>query len=413
MNARGVWPLIKQSISEWSDDKASQLAAALAYYAAFAIAPLLVIAVAVLGFTISDNEHAKQQVVHYFTQVASGISPKLVRQLVDHASRFGSGLWATIVGVVLTLYGAIYFFSVVQQSLNTIWEVKPRADLPWWRTVLKRLFSMVVVALIALVLLASLGVTTWITSYAKGLIGGGTWGAVATYGTDVLGSLIVYTIVFALVFRLVPDVRIRWSDVWVGAAITAVLFLVGKYGLGFYLSRSSTTSIFGAAGAFAAMLIWVYYSAQIFFFGAEITQVYARRTGTRIMPDDNAMQLRQAEREKLRRKSSPRSEGDQRQQGPALSPPVCEPPTSSKALIAAGGMAAGLLVGAVGWLHGRRDPVRHAKIELAHVRLDKLQSRLDRIDETRLALLKMDFSGRLAEADRRLVDNLRELHRTR
>jgi len=240
-------------------------------------------------------------------------------------------------------------------------------------------------------------------------------------------SLGIYTVLFAAVFKFVPDVKISWRDTWVGGALTAVLFLIGKYGLSFYLSRGSATSVFGAAGSLAALLIWIYYSAQIFFFGAEFTQVYARRMGNKILPDDDAVALDGAERAKAglgeeKTSGSPtrdtpwRDVGLEEAREPARPKKVREMsgPRNGWApqIVAAGGLALGVAAGIAAWLRERHDPVRRARMDLAKWRLDKLESRLSTIQKYDRRAHELDIDRRLSDTASRCYRAQRELHKS-
>jgi membrane protein len=188
-------------------------------------------------------------------------------------------------------------FAALQDSLNTIWEVRPKPDLGWGYTIRIRLFSFAMVIVIAFLLLVSL-----IVSAALSALGGYLGGDAPVWQwLNLAISIVVFTLLFAMMYRFLPDVKVGWHDVWIGAAITALLFSLGKFLIGLYIGRSSLASVYGAAGSLVALLVWVYYSAQIVFLGAEFTQVYARRSGRRIEPSDHAEALpeRQREREGL------------------------------------------------------------------------------------------------------------------
>ncbi len=419
MPAQSKVALLKQAWADFSDDNASRLAAALAYYTIFALAPLLVIAVVVLSFIMRNNGGARDNVVHYFTSTAQGIDPNTIRTMIDKASSHGSGMRATIIAAVITLAGAFGFFTNVQAALNTVWEVKPRPGLGFFTTFKNRILSFLTVGIIAMLLLVSLGVTTWITGFAQNLTGG-MIGKIIAYVVDIVGSLAVYTALFAALYKFVPDVKITWKDVWVGGALTAVLFLIGKYGLSLYLTKGSSTSVFGAAGSLAALLIWVYYSAQILLFGAEFTQVSARSAGAEIVADEDAVALDPHERARLGKESPrpglPQAAADRHAPdfSAARSPerlPTVAPASASRAgtFVAAGGLALGFAMGAAGWLKNRKDPVRQAKLEFARYRLDKVEQRLSTIQRAERRGHELNVERRLADTHHRLNHALREL----
>jgi membrane protein len=289
MNVASMWDLIKATFADWSEDNATRLAAALAYYTAFAIAPLLVIAIAIAGFFLG-REAATNQVG---TQVSSLLGPtagEAVNSMVEAASnRQGSGIVATIIGIVTLLFGASGVFGELQNALNTIWEVATKPNQGFLQTIKQRFFSFAMVAGVGFLLLVSLAVSAALG--AIGQIFGGTEPTLIWKIVNFVISFGVTTLLFALIFKIVPDVKIQWSDVWIGAAATALLFTIGKAALGWYLGRASTTSSYGAAGSFVALLLWVYYTAQIVFLGAEFTQVYAKAYGSKIQPAENAVPL--------------------------------------------------------------------------------------------------------------------------
>jgi membrane protein len=289
MDTASVWNMIKATFADWSEDNATRLAAALAYYTAFAIAPLLVIAIAIAGFFLG-REAATNQISGQVSGLLGQTAGDAVNGMVQAASnRQGSGIIATIIGIATLLFGASGVFGELQNALNTIWEVAPKPNQGIMATIKQRFFSFAMVAGVGFLLLVSL-----IVSAALGAIGHFFGGDNPTLIWSVINFVVsfgVTTLLFALVFKIVPDVKIQWSDVWIGAAATALLFTIGKAALGWYLGQQSTTSAYGAAGSFVALLLWVYYTAQIVFLGAEFTQVYARTYGSKIEPAENAVPL--------------------------------------------------------------------------------------------------------------------------
>lgn len=282
MNLRAAWAIIKGTVKEFQQDNAMTLGAALAYYAIFSIAPLLVIAVGVAGLVLSQ-QGAQQQVAQ---QLQSTIGPRaagVVQSMMASQTRSGS-LTATIVGVVVLLIGASSMFSQIKASLNQIWNVRPKAGRGIWGLALDRLLSLLMVIGIGILLMASMLLTTFISAFYRMISQVIPLPGFAAQAINLLVSLVVVALLFALIFKVLPDVRIRWRNVWAGAFFTAVLFLAGEYLLSLYLGRRGTTSPYGAAGSVVLVLMWVYYSSLILFFGAEFTQVYARQTGSRIEP---------------------------------------------------------------------------------------------------------------------------------
>ena len=279
--AKAVQELLGETVSNWREDKAPQLAAALAYYTAFALSPLLVLAISIAGFVIGDSQQVRAQVVVQVEAAVGQQAAEMVVTLMDNASAGRSGVLAVAIGVAALLLGATGVFGQLQDALNTIWEVEAERRQGIWGLVKRRALSLALVVGMSFLLLLSLVMSAAI-SFANAYVGGMLGVDAAIAGPiNVAVSLGIVTLVFAAVFKLLPDVDVAWTDVWAGALFTAVLFTLGKELLGLYLGRSSISSVYGAAGSLVVILAWVYYSAQILFLGAEFTQVYARRRGSR------------------------------------------------------------------------------------------------------------------------------------
>jgi membrane protein len=261
----------------------------LALYTLLSLAPLLVVAVSVAGLAFGD-EAARGEISQQISTVVGPRAGQSIEGLVANAKTPSSGILGSIIGIVLGLFGASGVFGELQSALNKIWEVKPKPGRGIKGMLRDRFFSFSMVMGVAFLLLVSLvvsaGIAT-ISGYFKGMIElPFLWEA----GNALLG-LAITSILFALTFKLVPDAKISWHDVWVGGFVTAFLFSIGRIALAWYVGRSATVSPFGAAGSLVALIVWVYYSAQILFFGAEFAQVYASRYGSRIVPSDNAVPI--------------------------------------------------------------------------------------------------------------------------
>jgi membrane protein len=285
-----LWGLIRDTFRDWTEDKAARLGAALAYYTVFSIAPLLVIVLAIAGYFLGPD--AVQGELH--TQLSGMLGEEGatgVEAMIAAASKQTEGLLATIVSVVVLLLGATGVFTQMKDSLNTIWEVQPKPDRSWWGMIKDRFLSFAMVLGIAFLLLVSLVVSTALGAVMK-IVGDVIPGPDAVaHVLDVVVSIGVTTLLFALIFKYLPDVRIRWKDIWIGALVTAVLFAIGKYAIGMYLGNAALASSYGAAASVIIVMLWAYYSSQILFFGAEFIEVYASMTGRRILPDEDAVPL--------------------------------------------------------------------------------------------------------------------------
>ncbi len=315
MNLKVAVKLIQETIAEWNEDKASRLAAALAYYTVFSLAPLLIIAIAIAGFVFGETA-AQNQIVGQIQGLVGREAAEAIQTMILNASRPGAGTIATIVGVITLLFGASGLFGQLQDALNTIWEVTPRPDRGIRGIVQDRFWSFTMVLgtgfllLVSLILSAVLtGVATYLQSLVPGLIE--VWQIV-----NIVVSFTVVTFLFALIYKVIPDAKIAWSDVWIGAIVTSLLFSVGRYLIGLYLGSSAIGSAYGAAGSLVILLVWVYYSAQILLLGAEFTQVYARRFGSRIQPAKNAMPVSEASRLKQGLPRTHKSAEDRPRQAP-------------------------------------------------------------------------------------------------
>lgn len=273
--------MLKEAAAEWSQDRAIRLAAALAYYSAFSIAPLLLIAISIAG-AVFGEEAARGAVQG---QLAGSIGTEAARGLesmIESARDSGSSGVMAAVGVVILLVSASGVFGQLQDALNTIWNVEPKKHGGVWGFLKNRFLSMAMVLGVGFLLLVSLilsAVVTGLTDTLERLlpVPGFVWQALSF-----LVSFGVVTVLFAMIFKFLPDANVRWRHVWIGATMTAVLFTLGKFLLALYLGRRDAASAFGAAGAFVLVLMWVYYSSLILLFGAEFTQVYARARGHRI-----------------------------------------------------------------------------------------------------------------------------------
>ncbi|HEX7973699.1 MAG TPA: YihY/virulence factor BrkB family protein [Anaerolineales bacterium] len=282
--------LFRQTFAEWSEDKAPRLAAALSYYTIFSLAPLLVIVIAIAGLAFGKST-AQNQIVGQITSLVGKQGADAIQAMIAGASNPKTSLIATIIGFITLILGAAGVFGQLQDSMNTIWEVAPKPGRGIKGILQDRLLSFAVVLVIGFLLLVSLVISTVISAFSQFASGLLPFSGLMPQLINLVVSFIVITLLFALTFKYLPDVSISWRDVWLGAAFTALLFTIGKWLIGLYLGRSAFNSTYGAAGSLVVVLLWIYYSAQILFFGAEFTQVYGKRFGTEIKPNKNAVPL--------------------------------------------------------------------------------------------------------------------------
>ena len=280
IDAKSLWSLTKESFSQWSDDFAPSMGAALAYYTIFSIAPLLVIAIAVAGFFFGEDA-ARGEIFGQLRGLLGDQGATAIEAAVKSANQTGGGTFAAIAGIVTLLLGATTVFGELQSDLDRIWDSPKPKGSGIWGLIRGRLLSFGMVLGIGFLLLVSLVLSAALSALGhvwSGWFPG--WDVLLQAINFVIGFVVV-TGLFALIYKLLPRCDIGWTDVWIGAAVTSLLFSIGKLLIGLYLGRSSVASSFGAAGSLVIVLLWVYYSAQIFLLGAEFTRTYSYRHGSR------------------------------------------------------------------------------------------------------------------------------------
>ena len=280
LSMRSFWELVSCTFSRWNEVNAPRLGAALAYYTILSIAPLLVVCISIAGLVFSAKV-AQSDVV---AQVQALVGPKggeILQGLLLDAGKLSSGLTAAGIGFVVLLFGASGVFSELRDSLNNVWNVKNTTSSGIVAMIRYRFVSFAMVLGIGFLLLVSLLLSAALAAAGKFFGGFLPLPEAVLHLINAVISFAGVTLLFALLYKVVPDVRIEWRDVWVGAAVTSALFAVGKLLIGLYLGKTSVGSAYGAAGSLVVFLVWVYYSAQIFFLGAAFTQVYSERHGSR------------------------------------------------------------------------------------------------------------------------------------
>jgi membrane protein len=284
--------LFKQTFSEWLEDKAPQLGAALAYYTVFSLAPLVLVLLAIVGLIFrNDPGGAWNKITEQMSYFLDKSAVEVVQNIAQKAAQPNKSLLATIIGILLALFGASGVFGQLQDALNIIWGVKAKPGGGIWGFLRSRFLSFAMVGGVCFLLLVSLtleSVLKGFSHYIQGALPGGIVIAMVAYW---IFDLAVIILLFAIIFKFLPDAKIQWRDVWIGAAMTAVFFAIGKWALGLYLGSGSAASAYGAASSLITLLLWVYYSSQILLFGAEFTQVYASQAGRGIAPDEQAIRV--------------------------------------------------------------------------------------------------------------------------
>lgn len=288
MSWRSIWRLLKETVDEWQQDKVDRMAAALAYYTLFSIAPLLVIAVAVAG-AVFGQEAARGEVVTQIQGLLGKAGAEVVQTALANTQnpQAGNGIVPTLISTLVLIFGASGVFVQLQDSLNAVWNVEVSSKAGVKAVVRKRILSFAMVITIGFILMVSLVVSAGLAAFSA--FTNQLFPALASLWRLLnLGiSLGTFTFLFALIYKYIPDIKIAWRDVLVGAAFTSVLFSIGKELLGLYLGNGAFGSTYGAAGSLVTVLAWIYYSVQIMLFGAEFTQVYTRKYGSHRSTHDN------------------------------------------------------------------------------------------------------------------------------
>lgn len=288
------WPRIFwEAAKAWKADNAFKHSAAVSFYTLFSLAPITIIAVTVAGIFLG-REAANQQLTEQLSALVGRASAEMMQKAAEASRQDDDSGWKTAMGAGLLLFGATTVFAQLQDSLNKIWGVRAKPSKRGWLLLLiRRLVSLAMVLTVGFLLLVSLVLTTLLTSVLARFGTGWPESAFLLRATDLATGLVVITLLFAMLFKIMPDVRLRWRDVWIGALVTATLFTVGRHLIALYLGRSTVASIYGTAGSLVALLLWVYYSCAILFYGAEFTRAYRRQQGLSVTPKATAVQVRE------------------------------------------------------------------------------------------------------------------------
>jgi membrane protein len=271
-----LWSLIRQTFSEWSEDGAPRLGAALAYYSVFSIGPLLLIAISIAGLAFEAGA-VQEEAMRQIAKLVGPQGAEAVRSLLASVSFSGQSQIGVIIGVGVLLFGAIAVVVQLKDALNIIWDVEQTGSGIWYYV---RTYGLSFAAVLGLGFMLAISFFTTTMISTVGTLWGSSIPQPVMAGVNFVADLAILTLLFALMFKLLPDTDVAWKDVWLGAALTTLLFIIGKYAIAFYLGQQGLESTFGAASSIVLILVWIYYSAQIVFFGAEFTQVYARTHGS-------------------------------------------------------------------------------------------------------------------------------------
>lgn len=295
---RKAWEILRQTVLNFFQDDSFSYASSIAFYTIFSLPAILIISLSV-GATVYERDVVQEELINQISRLIGPGSAAEMEKILVNAALDSTGTIARIVGIATLIFSATTVFVSLQTSLNKIWGIKPKPQRGFVKYLLDRLLSLAMVISIGFLLLVSLIIDTLLvvlqTTLSRILEG---WTLYIVTLTNILISLGLITVIFAMLFKVLPDAKIKWRDVWVGAIVTTLLFTIGKFLIGFYLGSSSVNSAYGAAGSLVIILIWVYYSTVIFLFGAELTSVYAEKTGSEILPYHHAVKFQLVEVEK-------------------------------------------------------------------------------------------------------------------
>jgi membrane protein len=297
LTLKGVWQMLKEAGAGFSDDKVMKLSGSLAYFTIFSIGPLILIII-FLADIFWGREAVEGSIYGQIKGFIGSDAALQIQDIIKNAAISGKSTITAVIGIITLVIGATGVFAEIQDSINTIWGLKPKPKKGWLKMILNRVLSFSVIVSLGFLLLVSLIVNAIIESLIGRLMSIFPEGAVVLgYIVNLLVTFGVTTLLFAIIFMVLPDAKIKWKDVLIGAMVTTVLFMLGKFAITFYIGTSNVGSTYGAAGSLVVVLLWVYYSSVILYFGAEFTKAYAANYGSQIHPNQYAVWIKQVEME--------------------------------------------------------------------------------------------------------------------
>lgn len=292
---KGMWEVLKNSFTGFSDDSVMKMSSSLAYYTVFALAPLLIIIISLSGIFLGKDA-AEGKVYHQLENFVGSNTAVQLQEMIKNASLSGKSDIAIVIGIITLVIGATTVFSEIQDSINKIWGLKPKPKNGMLQFLKNRILSFSIIIGLGFLLLVSLTLSTLIDGFSDSLQSIFPHITVVLfYIINLLITLLITAIIFGAIFKVLPDAKIKWKDVAAGAITTAVLFMLGKFAISLYIRKSQVGSTYGAAGSLVVLLLWVYYSAIILYFGAQFTKAYAVKYGSSIHPDEYAVTTRTIE----------------------------------------------------------------------------------------------------------------------
>ena len=292
---KGFIEIFKNAFTGFSDDKVTKLSGSLAYYTVFSMGPLLIVIISLCGIFLG-REAVEGEIYGQLAGFVGADTAAQLQEIIKNASLAGKSKVAAIIGGVTLLIGATTIFAEIQDSINSIWGLKPKPKRGWLKMIQNRFLSFSVIVSLGFLLLVSLGVTSLIDGFSDRLKAHfPDITVVLFYIINIFITLCVITLIFGVIFKVLPDAKIKWKDVFAGALATAFLFMLGKFAISFYISKSNVGSTYGTAGSLVILLLWIYYSSLILYFGAELTKAYAVKYGSPIHPNDYAVTTKTVE----------------------------------------------------------------------------------------------------------------------
>ena len=291
----GAFSYLKQVFSEFVEDDVLKYSASLAYYTIFSIAPVIIVIISVCG-VLFGKEAIQNQLYGQINELVGSSAATQIQATIKNIHLTGSNIFATTVGIIVLLIGATGIFGEVQDSLNKIWGLRLKKRKIWWKLILNRLLSFSLIICLGFVMMVSLLLNALVSAFGNFLARYfSEFSVIFIQITDNVLTFVITTFLFSLMFKVLPDAKIKWKDVFIGGLITAVFFTLGKLAIGYYLGSSNIATIYGAAGSVMIVMVWVYYSSIILYLGAEFTKVYAKLYGGKIFPNDYAIWIKTEE----------------------------------------------------------------------------------------------------------------------
>lgn len=292
---KGLFTYLKQVAIEFSEDNILKYSASLAYYTVFSLAPMLIVIMSLAGL-LFGKEAIQGHVYAQMKELVGSDAALQVQDTIKNIHITGHNFFASVVSIVVLIIGATGIFGEVQDSLNKIWGLRIKTRRTWWKLILNRLLSFSLIISIGFVMIVSLVLNALISAFSNYLSRyASDFSVVFIQVTNIVLSFVATTFLFSLMFKVLPDAKIKWKDVLIGGLITSIFFTLGKLGIGYYLGRSNLATVYGAAGSIIIIMVWVYYSSIILYLGAEFTKVYAKFHGGKILPNEYAIWIKTEE----------------------------------------------------------------------------------------------------------------------